>query len=87
MSLVPVPATTGMVTASMTAANSDSRSSSLSTGASPVVPAMHEPVVAVVLQVPGKHPGGIEVEASVVVERSDHRGEHTSESSHGCNRR
>jgi hypothetical protein len=43
VSLLPVPATTGTVTASATARNSSSFSSSVSTGPSPVVPATTRP--------------------------------------------
>ena len=82
VSLVPVPAITGMSTASMTAANSDEslvvgEHRRLAGGAGD-----DEAVVAVVLQVAGQRAGDVEIERAVVVERRDHRREHTAETRH-----
>ena len=87
MSLVPVPAMTGMVTASIDRGEQRQplvvgERRRLAGGAGD-----DEPVVAVVLQPAGQDLGGVEVERSVAVEWRDHRGEHASESSHARNRR
>ena len=78
VSLVPAPAMTGTVTASATARHRSSCSSSVSIGASPVVPATTRPSLPAR---PASGPGGgaVEVERAVVVERRDHRGEHRAE--------
>ena len=76
------PASTGIVTASATASHRVSFSASVSVGASPVVPASDEALVALVLQPAGQRAGAVEVEGSVVGERRDHRREDPSEGWH-----
>ena len=73
VSFVPVPATTGIVTASATAAKRESRSSSVEHGRFAGGAGHHEAVVAVVLQLAGQRPGHVEVEPALLVERGDHR--------------
>ena len=62
VSLVPVPATTGMVTASATAAQRLSFSSSVSVGASPVVPATTSPSLPLASSQRASVAGRVEVE-------------------------
>ena len=68
MSLVPVPAITGTVTASATARHSSSRSSSVSTGPSPVVPASTSPSLPWAASQRARRHRGVEVERALVVE-------------------
>ena len=77
------PAITGIDTAADTFSQSVNFSSSLSVGASPVVPQIDEALVALGLQPARQLDGPVDVEREVVVERADHRREHTSEAGHG----
>ena len=79
MSLLPVPATSGTSTAARTAVHSSTFSSSVSVGASPVVPASDEPLAPVIDEPSSERDGAVEVERAVVVERRDHGREDPTE--------
>ena len=72
VSLEPAPATTGMVTASTTAAQRLSFSSSVSVGASPVVPATTSPSLPLASSQRASVASRVEVETALGVERRDH---------------
>ena len=80
MSLVPVPAITGTVTASATARHS---STLLGVGQHRALAGRagdHQAVAAVVGQPPGQGDRAVDVERAVVVERRHHGGHHRAES-------
>ncbi len=79
VSLVPVPAITGTVTASDTARQSSPSSASERTGPSPVVPATTSPSLPWSGEPARQGDGPVDVEIPIVVERRDHGGDHRAE--------
>ena len=79
VSLEPVPAMTGIVTASATARHSATFSSSVSTELSPVEPLSTSPSLPCAASQRASSTAAGEVERPVVVERGHHGGDHPPE--------